>query len=131
MIVILADHDIEGYARVLWSVIQAEGFHEMTPIGFATFPDAGLSATNTDRMVWRFAQAREMLLLTNNRNMKGDDSLEETIRQENHSSALPVITIGSIDRIKEPDYRLRCATRIMEIATEIENYKGTGRIFIP
>jgi hypothetical protein len=131
MITLLADHDIEGHARVLWGVVQAEGFHRLTSIGFATFAEIGLAQTNTDRAVWRFAQAHEMLLLTNNRNMTGNDSLEETIRQENHPSALPVITIGSVDRMRDRDYRLRCAMRIMEIAAELENYKGAGRIFIP
>jgi hypothetical protein len=129
--IILADHDIEGYAHVLWGVVQAEGLHQLTPIGFATFADVGLSTTNSDRTVWRFAQAHQMILLTNNRNMEGDDSLEVTLRQENHPSALPVITIGSVDRIDDPDYRLRCATRILEIAAEIENYKGAARLFIP
>jgi hypothetical protein len=131
MITILADHNIEGQSRIVWSVVQAEGLDQLTAVGFAIFADVGLATTSTDRSVWRFAQAHEMLLLTNNRNMEGVDSLEEAIRQENHSSALPVITIGSVHRIDEPECRLRCATRIMEIATEIENYKGAGRIFIP
>jgi hypothetical protein len=34
-----------------------------------------------------------MLLLTDNRNMVGVDSLEQTIREENQSAAFPVVTI--------------------------------------
>jgi predicted nuclease of predicted toxin-antitoxin system len=38
--------------------------------------DVGLPDNSTDREVWRFAQANQMLLLTNNRNMEGVDTLE-------------------------------------------------------
>ena len=84
-----------------------------------------------DRTVWRTAQAQGMILLTHNRNMKGNDSLEQPIREENTPTALPVVTIGRIDRIRERDYRDRCAIRLVEIGLEIEKHLGTGRIFIP
>ena len=57
-------------------------------------------------------EARGMLLLTNNRSMDDEDSLELTIREESTAAALPVITVGTIDRIVEPDYRRRCAERL-------------------
>ena len=72
-----------------------------------------------------------MVLLTHNRNMKGDDSLEQTIREDNTPTSLPAVTIGRIDRIRERAYRERCAVRLIEIGLDIENYLGTGRIFIP
>jgi hypothetical protein len=31
----------------------------------------------------------------------------------------------------EREYRDRCATRLCEIILELDNYRGTGRIFIP
>lgn len=72
-----------------------------------------------------------MILLTDNRNIQGDDSLEQTIRNENTLSALPVITVGSLARLDEKLYRVQCATRIAEIAVDLENFIGTGRIYIP
>jgi hypothetical protein len=41
-----------------------------------TFEGIGLAADSDDRVVWRFAQTNAMLLLTANRNAKGEDSLE-------------------------------------------------------
>jgi hypothetical protein len=63
--------------------------------------------------------------------MKGPDSLEQTIREEHTSISLPVITIGSLDRLDEQAYRERCATRLVEIALDLEAYAGVTRLFIP
>ncbi len=95
------------------------------------FEDVALAHDSTDREVWRLVQARGMLLLTANRNMDGEDSLEQTIRAENTSTALPVITISTIGRMVEAPYRIRCATRLAEIVIYLSNYLGTGRLFIP
>ena len=72
-----------------------------------------------------------MLLLTNNRDMRGDDSLALTIREESTPTSLPVLTIGDLDRLAEPEYRRRCATRIVEIVLDLDTYMGAGRVFIP
>jgi hypothetical protein len=40
-----------------------------------------------------------MILITANRSMKGKDSLEQVMREENTPTSLPVITIGNIDRL--------------------------------
>jgi hypothetical protein len=39
-----------------------------------------------------------MILLTANRSMKDEDSLEQVMREENTPSSLPVVTIGNADR---------------------------------
>jgi hypothetical protein len=86
---------------------------------------------SSDRVVWRFAQEQQILILTNNRNERGDDSLEQTIREESTPESLPVLTIGNLDRMTEPEYRRRCAERLVEIVLDLPRYLGTGRIFIP
>lgn len=63
--------------------------------------------------------------------MKGIDSLEQTIREENTSASLPVLTIGSLDRFSDREYREQCAVRLVDILLDLENYRGVGRIFIP
>jgi len=63
--------------------------------------------------------------------MKGEDSLERTIREENAPTSLPVLTIGRIERLRERSYREQCAVRLVEIGLEVEKYLGTGRIYIP
>lgn len=95
------------------------------------FRDVGLPPDSTDRVVWRFAQAQGMILLTNNRNMEGFDSLEQTIREENTTISLPVLTIGDFDRITERAYREDCAARLLEIVVYLDDYLGVGRLFIP
>ena len=131
MTTILIDHDIEGQALVLWGTLAAEGWLTLLPIQLVTFAQIGLPVDSSDRLVWRTAQAQGMMLLTHNRNMKGEDSLEQAIREDNTPTALPVVTIGRIDHIRERSYRERCAVRLVEIGLDIEKYLGTGRIFIP
>ncbi len=72
-----------------------------------------------------------MILLTANRSMKGKNSLEQVIREENAPYSFPVLTIGNVDRIDDRDYRNRCADRIVEVVLDIEQYMGVGRLFIP
>ena len=38
---------------------------------------------------------------------KGEDSLEQVIREENTANSFPVLTIGNLDRLDEVDYRDR------------------------
>lgn len=72
-----------------------------------------------------------MLLLTANRNAKGEDSLEQTIREEGTSTTLPVVTIGSLDKLVEKNYREQCSARLVEIVLYVDNYRGVSRLFIP
>jgi hypothetical protein len=59
------------------------------------------------------------------------DSLEQVMREENTEESFPVITIGSLDRLSEADYRERCVDRLIEVAIDIAQYKGVARLFIP
>ena len=127
----LVDQDIEGQVLLLWGALAAEGWLELCPLTLVTFVQVGLPVDSSDRTVWRFAQAHNMILLTHNRNMNDADSLEQTIREENTPTSLPVITLGRVDRLRERAYRERCVVRLIEIGLEIEQYVGTGRIFIP
>ncbi len=131
MTTILVDHDIEGQALILWGTLAAEGWLTLLPLQLVTFAQIGLPVDSSDRTVWRAAQAQGMILLTHNRNMKGNDSLEQSIREEDIPTALPVVTIGRIDRIRERIYRERCVVRLVEIGLDIEKYLGAGRIFVP
>lgn len=72
-----------------------------------------------------------MLLLTGNRNMDGEDSLEQTLRAENTPTSLPVITISRIDSLRESAFRIRCARRLVEIVLSLEQYLGVGRLYTP
>jgi hypothetical protein len=72
-----------------------------------------------------------MILLTANRSMRGKDSLEKVLREENTSFSLPVVTISNADRLlNDPKYRDRCVERLIEIVLDIDSYRGTKRVFI-
>lgn len=131
MIAILVDHNVEGQANLIWSTLGAEGWLELLPCRLVHLTEVDLPSESSDREIWRFAQARQMLLLTGNRNKQGADSLEQTIREENQPTSLPVITIGSTDRVVEAAYRRECAMRLLEIILYLDDYLGSRRLFIP
>ena len=105
--------------------------YDLDLLRLTTFVDVGISLASTDRAEWHFVQAHTMLLLTGNRNMDGVDSLEQTIREDNHPAAVPVVTIGNLDRMAERTYRETCAGRLVEIVMYLDNYRGVGRIYVP
>jgi hypothetical protein len=127
----LIDHNLTGEVDLLYGALAATGWLELVSIQFVTFADVNLPEDIDDRSLWRFVQAHQMLLLTENRNMKGMNSLEQTIREESTPLSLPIITIGSRDRLDVRDYRRRCAERLAEIVIDLESYRGVSRIFIP
>lgn len=96
-----------------------------------TFAEVGLPPKSNDRVVWRFVQEQQMILLTDNRSHTGDDSLERTIEEESTPTALPVLTVGSLERIVERAYREDCVARLTEIVLDLDNFLGAGRLFIP
>ena len=128
---ILVDHNMKGQAVLLWGTLAAEGWLDLLPLRFVTFADVGLPVQSNDRVVWRFVRTHRMILLTGNRSMVGPDSLEQTIREENTTTSLPVITIGSVGRLDERVYREPCSSRLIEIVADLDNCLGTGRLFIP
>jgi hypothetical protein len=128
---ILVEHNLKGQALLLWGTLAAKGWFALLPLRLLTFEDAGLPVDSSDRAVWRFAQANRMLLLTGNRSIHGPHSLEQTIREENTLTSLPVITVSSAHRLDERPYRERCGSRLIEIILDLDNYLGVGRLFIP
>lgn len=124
----LIDRNLEGYAIQLLGTLASQGWLELFSIHFGMFHEVELAVNSSDRAVWRFAQENQMILLTANRRMKGIDSLEQTIRQENTVTSLPVLTIGNLDRFSDRDYREQCAVRLADILLDLENYRGVGRI---
>lgn len=130
--IFLTDHNLERHAVVLLGNIANQGWLETVPIRFISFQEVELAIDSNDRIVWRVAQANQMILFTANRKMKGRDALEKVLREENNPLSLPVITVGNADRIlDERVYRDQCIDRLLEIVIDIENYMGAGRLFIP
>jgi hypothetical protein len=130
--IFLVDHNLEGHSLLLAGNIANLGWLDLLQIRFISFEEVALSVTSDDRIVWRFAQTNQMILLTANRSMKGENSLEKVMREENTSTSLPVVTIGDADRVlTDIDYRNRCVDRLIEIIFDIDDYRGSRRLFIP
>ncbi|NER92390.1 MAG: ACP S-malonyltransferase [Symploca sp. SIO1B1] len=129
--IFLIDHNIAGQSLMLFGSVISEGWLDTLPIRFVSFDEVKLPITSSDRIVWRFAQENNMILLTANRSMKGEDSLEQVLREESLPTSFPVVTIANVDRIVEREYREQCVDRLIEIALYIENYLGVNRLFIP
>ena len=73
-----------------------------------------------------------MLLLTNNRNNDGPDSLYQTLADERTDSSLPVLTVGNAQRLwDDTTYRQGCIERLIQILTDLDLYRGIPRLFIP
>lgn len=128
----LIDHNLKGHALVFFGAIARQGWLDIVPIRFITFAEMDLSIDSDDRVVWRIAQENQMILLTANRSMKGKDSLEQVMREENTPASLPIITIGNADRLlNDSEYRGRCVESLIEVVLDIDSYRGARRIFIP
>ena len=128
----LIDHNLEGHAVLLAGSILNGGWLDWTPIQFITFDEIKLPVDSDDRVVWRLAQSNQMILLTANRSMKGENSLEQVMREENTAESLPVVTISNPDRLlNDSEYRERCIVRLVEIVLDLHSYKGVSRLFIP
>jgi hypothetical protein len=131
MIALLSDHDIELHARLIRSIFTVEQWRALGVASLSTLIEAGLDPGSSDRRVWEFCQAHDLLLLTGNRNIDGPDSLGQTIEDLNAPSALPVLTIGVRERVLDAAYREDCAYRIADIVSQLDRVRGTGRLFIP
>lgn len=134
MQVILSDHNCEGQAKAIFDFLRYDGtWLELSPMKLIWFRDTELSITASDETVWKLCQERRYLLLTGNRtNNDKERSLEVAIRTLLTPDSLPVITIGNLNRvIPKLGYRKQCAERLAEIVYDLQNYRGTMRVYIP
>jgi hypothetical protein len=130
----MADHDIEGQFRELLGLFLSPAWREVWEglnISVETFPGLGLAENDPDAVVWQTCQARQVILVTGNRNDEGPDLLEATICQFNRPDSLPVFTIGDPQRFPSRSYVERTAERLLEYLLDIDAYRGTGRLYIP
>ena len=132
---IMADHDIEGQMQILlrllisaeWRVLWTE-----LAVRVESFASLGLSIDTPDAELWRLCQTHQIVLLTGNRNQDGPESLEAAIQETNTPASLPVLTIGEPQRIfRSSAYTRRVVERLMEYLVDIENLRGTGRLYLP
>jgi hypothetical protein len=134
---LLADENIEGDLSHLrrrldrldlWNVLVA------VEIDFATFPQLGLLPGMPDRALWEFCQREGWVLLADNRNKDGPDSLEATLADSWRVGNLPVLTISDKAKFeRHRAYAERVASEIAELLFGIREgeFRDLQRIFVP
>lgn len=79
---LLADVNLQGHASYLRQVLEDLGLWSVLDdvgLEFATFSDLNLALDIDDRSLWDHCQAQGWVLLTENRNREGPNSLEATL----------------------------------------------------
>ena len=117
---------------MLSDLLIKQGWTAFIDLRVFTFEDLRLPIDSSDRVVWQTVQKRQLLLLTANRRMIGEDSLEQVLREENSKTSLPVVTVADPDQfLQSAAYRQCCLNRLIDIVLDVDNLLGTGRLFIP
>ena len=132
---LLADANIEGQCLVLLNILQSEFWRDVWQelrVTVCHFADLKLSKHVSDLKLWRACQDHDLVLLTGNRNLEGEDSLEAVIRRFNTPTSLPVFTLADpVLVLRDKRYAHLVAERLLERLIEIEIYRGAGRIYLP
>ena len=82
MISVMLDNDIAGHRDLFDGTLHSTGWDEYRLVKFITMQEAGIAGDAADSEVWRFCQQRGLILLTANRNLDDESSLEQTLREE-------------------------------------------------
>ena len=132
---LIADANIQGQVEYLVQRMQAEPWAEFwKALGLLLrrFEEVGLSASASDLEVWNVCQAEHLILITDNRNLDSEDSLEATIRRNNTPDSLPVFTIEDMNEFRmNNSYVERVVETLYDHLLRIDDIRGTGRLYLP
>lgn len=135
MVSILIDANLDGHGNLLDMRLRTDTWRELRDhldLHFLHLDNVGLDRAANDDIVWRHCQQRGYFLLTANRNRRGDDSLEVTIRREGTAQSLPVFTFADADRIfQSVTYLDQVVVSLLEYLQDEANCRGAGRLFLP
>ena len=132
---LLADVNAEGYVNALLAACQRPGWiavWKALGVRVLHLADLGLPRSTPDDVLWRACQQNDLVLITANRNAKGPSSLVETIAREGTPQSLPVLTLADGDRLMlDRAYCEEAAERLIETLMELDNVRGSGRLWLP
>jgi hypothetical protein len=132
---IVADHDIEGQMQLLLRLLTSGEWHPIwteLAVRVESFASLGVPPHTPDVTLWRLCQQQHILLITGNRNKAGPEALEAVIERENTPTSLPVLTISAPPQVfRSREYAHRVVTRLLEVLLDLEQYRGTGRLYLP
>ena len=123
---LMADNDVGGPLLTILEI------WESLSLLVVTFEEIGMPRTAADVDLWRECQRREIVLVTGNRNRRDETSLEATLQAFGTARSLPVFTLADPRRVpEERPYAGRVAVRLLQYLMEIDNIRGTGRLYLP
>ena len=132
---LLADVNAEGHLNALLAVCRSQGWIDVwasLDVEVVRLQDIGLPRMVPDDVLWRTRQQKQLLLITSNRNQDGPSSLGKTIEREGTPDSLPVLTLADGERLSvDRAYCASAATRLMEILIDLDNARGSGRLWLP
>ena len=136
---VIADINFVGQLKAIIRFLEhsdVADIWERLSLKISTFQEIGLNAKDSDRIVWNRCQQFKLVLITENRNNDGVDSLQATIADSNLPHSLPVITVASAVRVmNDRDYGELIARGLLDYLFDIREYPelllGTGRQFLP
>ena len=132
---IVADINIQGIVDQLVVRMKAEPwelFWSSLQLKYLHFADVRLDPSALDSRVWETCQKEELVLVTDNRNQRGLDSLETTIQLLNTPNCLPVFTIANVPHLRRSrDYADRVIDKMLDSLLRIDTLRGTGRLYLP
>jgi hypothetical protein len=132
---IMADHDVEGQVQALLRLLMSGEWHKVwqeLAVRSASFAQLGMPLHSSDATLWHLCQEQHIVLITGNRNRAGPEALEAVIAQYNTPTSLPVLTLADPRRVLgSREYAERVATRLLAYLLDLENFRGTGRLYLP
>lgn len=132
---ILADNNVVGQVARIAQLMQSApwaDFWRQLGLAFFRFEDIGLAIDASDVEIWKFCQANELILVTDNRNDDSPDSFAAAIRDLNTPSSLPVLTISALKKFRsDRDYQERVIVSIYDYLLRLDEIRGSGRLFLP
>jgi hypothetical protein len=135
MAAIMADHDCEGQMQVLLRLLASAEWHALwteLAVRVESFASLGVPPHTPDADLWQRCQTQQIILITGNRNEEGPASLEATLQASNTPTSLPVLTLSEPQRVlSSRAYANRVVERLVEYLIDVENLRGTGRLYLP
>ena len=136
MIRLMADNMCVGDVRFLWNLCRSDDLLrdllDEAGVSLIEFADVGLSATSSDRAIREVCREGDIVLMTIDRKAGDEDSLEATLREEaaggRFAEAVPVVTFNRLRLDRETTL---FAYELVELLTDIDLYRGTGRQWLP
>jgi hypothetical protein len=99
---------------------------------FLHFENLGLAPAASDCEVWLRCQAEALVLIIDNRNHSGPESLEATLRALNMPGSLPAFTLADVDKFNNSRaYADLVAETLLDYLQRIEELRGSGRLYLP